>query len=40
VEKGLVYPYHALLDDVQINASFYAVVKVDIVHENMKLEVS
>jgi hypothetical protein len=42
VRKGLVYPHQTLLDDVQINASAYDVVKVDMVHENtknMKLEV-
>jgi hypothetical protein len=36
VRKGLVYPYHTLLDDVQIDASAYAMVKVDMVHENAK----
>jgi hypothetical protein len=43
VGKELVYPYQTLLDDVQIDASSYVVVKVDMVHENvknMKLEVS
>jgi hypothetical protein len=42
VGKGLVYPYQTLLDDVQIDASAYVVVKVGLVHENvknMKLEV-
>jgi hypothetical protein len=42
VEKRLVYPHQALLDDVQINISTYDVVKADIVYENvknMKLEV-
>jgi hypothetical protein len=42
VGKGLVYPHQTLLDDVQIDASPYVVVKVDMVHENvknMKLEV-
>jgi hypothetical protein len=42
VGKGLVYPHQTLLDDVQINASSYVVVKVDMVHENtknLKLEV-
>jgi hypothetical protein len=42
VRKGLVYPHQTLLDDVQIDASTYAVVMVAIVHENaknMKLEV-
>jgi hypothetical protein len=36
VGKGLVHPHQTLLDDVQINASAYVVVKVDMVHENMK----
>jgi hypothetical protein len=36
VRKGLVYPHHTLLDDVQINVSGYAVVRVDMVHENTK----
>jgi hypothetical protein len=42
VRKWLVYPHQTLLDDVQINELAYAVVKVDMVHENaknMKLEV-
>jgi hypothetical protein len=42
VEKGLVYLHQTLLDDVQIDASAYAMVKVDMVHENakkLKLEV-
>jgi hypothetical protein len=42
VRKGLVYPHWTLLDDVQIDASAYVVVKVDMVHENaknMKLDV-
>jgi hypothetical protein len=43
VGKGLVYPHQTLLDDIQIEASSYAMVMVDMVHENaknMKLEVS
>jgi hypothetical protein len=36
VRKGLVYPYQTLLDDIQIDVSAYAVVKVDMVYENMK----
>jgi hypothetical protein len=36
VDKGLVYPHLALLDDVQIDNASYVVVKVDIVHENVK----
>jgi hypothetical protein len=42
VRRGLVYPHQTLLDDVKINASSYAMVKVDMVHENsknLKLEV-
>jgi hypothetical protein len=42
VRKGLVYPHQTLLDDIQIDASSYTMVKVDIVHENaknLKLEV-
>jgi translation initiation factor 2 alpha subunit (eIF-2alpha) len=42
VKRGLVYPHHIMLDDVQIYASSYAMVKVDMVHENskyLKLEV-
>jgi hypothetical protein len=43
VEKGLVYPHQILLDDIQMNASAYAIVKVDMVHKNaknMKMEVT
>jgi hypothetical protein len=36
VERGLVYPCQTMLDDVQIDASSYVVVKVDMVHENSK----
>jgi hypothetical protein len=42
VERGLVYPCQTILDDVQIYTSSYAVVKVDMVHDNskgLKLEV-
>jgi hypothetical protein len=42
VGRGLMYPRQTMLDDVQINASSYVVVKVDMVHENskdLKLEV-
>jgi hypothetical protein len=38
-----VYPCQTMLDDVQIDASSYVLVKVDMVHENLKdlkLEVS
>jgi hypothetical protein len=43
VERGLVYPCQTMLDYDLINTSSYVVVKVDMVHENlkdMKLEVS
>jgi hypothetical protein len=36
VRKGIVYPRQIVLDDVQIDASAYAPVKVDMVHENTK----
>jgi hypothetical protein len=36
VKRGLVYSRQIILDDVQINASSYAVVKVDMVYENSK----
>jgi hypothetical protein len=42
IKKGLVYPHQTLLDDIQIDASAFVVVKVKMVHENaknMKLEV-
>jgi hypothetical protein len=29
----LVYPHHTVLDDVEIDTSSYAVVKVDMVHD-------
>jgi hypothetical protein len=40
--RGLVYPGQTMLDDIQIDTSSYAVVKVDMVHDNskdLKLEV-
>jgi hypothetical protein len=43
IRRGLVYPCQTMLDDVQIDASSYVLVKVDMVHENLKdlkLEVS
>jgi hypothetical protein len=43
VGRGLVYLCQTMLDDVQIDTSSYAVVKVDMVHDNsndLKLEVS
>jgi hypothetical protein len=42
VGRGLVYLHQTLLNDVQIDTSAYAMVKVDMVHENsknLKLEV-
>jgi hypothetical protein len=42
VRRGLVYSRQTMLGDVQINTSSYAVVKVDMVHDNskdLKLEV-
>jgi hypothetical protein len=36
VGRGLVYPRQTMLDDVQIDASSYDVIKVDMVHENLK----
>jgi hypothetical protein len=42
VRRGLLYPHQSMLDDVDIDASSYVVLKVDMVHENskdLKLEV-
>jgi hypothetical protein len=36
VRRELVYLCQTMLDDVQINTSSYAVVKVDMVHDNLK----
>jgi hypothetical protein len=36
VERGLLYPCQTMLDDLQIDTSSYAVVKVDMVHDNSK----
>jgi hypothetical protein len=36
VGRGLVYPHQTMLNDVHINTSSYAVVKVDMVHDNSK----
>jgi hypothetical protein len=36
VGRGLVYPCQTMLDNVQINASSYDVVKVDMMHNNSK----
>jgi hypothetical protein len=35
-ERGLVYPHQTILNDVDIDVSSYAMVKVDMVHENSK----
>jgi hypothetical protein len=40
--ERVVYPHQTMFDDVQINVSSYAMIKVDMVHENskdLKLEV-
>jgi hypothetical protein len=34
VGRGLVYPHQTMLDDVQIDTSSYAVVKLYMVHDN------
>jgi hypothetical protein len=36
VGRGLVYPCQTMLDDIQIDTSSYIVVKVDMVHDNLK----
>jgi hypothetical protein len=36
VRRGLVYSCQTMLDDIEIDVSFYAVVNVDMVHENLK----
>jgi hypothetical protein len=36
VGRVLVYPHHTVLDDVEIDTSSYAMVKVDMVHDNLK----
>jgi hypothetical protein len=36
IEGGLMYPCQTMHDDVQIDTSSYIVVKVDMVHENLK----
>jgi hypothetical protein len=36
IEKGIVYPRMYILDDVSIDSVSFAVVKVDMVHENVK----
>jgi hypothetical protein len=42
VRRGLVYPRETMFDVIQIDASSYSMVKVDLLHENsndLKLEV-
>jgi hypothetical protein len=42
VRRGIVYPCQTMLDNIQIDASSYAVVKVDMVHQiskDLKLKV-
>jgi hypothetical protein len=36
IGRWLVYPHQIMLDDVQIDTSSYAVVKVDMMHDNSK----
>jgi hypothetical protein len=36
VGRGLVYPRQTMLNDIQIDTSSYVVVKVDMVHDNLK----
>jgi hypothetical protein len=36
VRRGLVYPRQTMLDDIKIDISSYVVVKMDMVHENLK----
>jgi hypothetical protein len=36
VGRWLVYPRQTMLDNIQIDTSSYAVVKVDLVHDNLK----
>jgi hypothetical protein len=36
VGRGLVHPHQTTLDDVQINTSSYVMVKVGMVHDNLK----
>jgi hypothetical protein len=36
VGRGLVYPRQTMLNDVQIDTSSYAAVKMDMVHDNSK----
>jgi hypothetical protein len=34
VRRGIVYPRQTMLDDIKIDTSSYAMVKVDMVHDN------
>jgi hypothetical protein len=36
IRRGLVYLRQTMLDDIQIDISSYAMVKVDMVHDNLK----
>jgi hypothetical protein len=36
IRRALVYPRQTMLNDIQIDTSSYAVVKVDMVHDNLK----
>jgi hypothetical protein len=36
VGRGLVYPHQTMLSDIQIDTSSYAMVKVDMVHDNSR----
>jgi hypothetical protein len=36
VRRGLVYPCQTMLGDIQIDTSSYDVVKVDMIHDNLK----
>jgi hypothetical protein len=36
IRRGLVYTCQTMLDDVKIDTSSYVVVKVDMVHDNLK----
>jgi hypothetical protein len=36
IRRGLVYPRQIMFDDIDIDTSSYAVVKVDMVHDNSK----
>jgi hypothetical protein len=36
VRRGLVYPHQTMLDNAQIETSSYAMVKMDMVYDNLK----